>query len=85
MAEVKDEVGVRGSGEVMSEIERTRENLASTIDALTERVSPGSVARQGMAELREQAARPEVRMAAAGAVAVVTVAVIAYAVWRRRK
>jgi len=84
MAEAKGEVAVRGSGEVMSEIERTRENLASTIDALTERVSPGNVARHGLAEVREQFSRPQVWMAA-GAVALVTVAVVAFAVWRRNK
>jgi len=84
MAEVKDEVGVRGSGEVMSEIERTRENLASTIDALTDRVSPGNVVRQSLTEVREQVSRPQVRMAA-GAVALVTVAVVAFALWRRNK
>jgi len=84
MAEAKGEVAVRGSGEVMSEIERTRENLASTIDALTERVSPGNVARHSLAEVREQFSRPQVRMAA-GAVALVTVAVVAFAVWRRNK
>jgi hypothetical protein len=84
MAEVKGEVAVRDSGEVMSEIERTRKNLASTIDALTERVSPGNVARQGMDRVRGQASRPQVRMAA-GAVALVTVAAVAYALWRRSK
>ena len=84
MAETKGEVAVRDSGEVMSEIERTRENLASTIDALTERVSPGNVVRHSLTEFREQASRPQVRMAA-GAVAVVTVAVIAFALWRHNK
>jgi Protein of unknown function (DUF3618) len=84
MAEVKGEVAVRGSGEVMGEIERTRENLANTIDALTERVSPGNVARHGLAEVREQVARPQVRIAA-GAVAAVTVAVVVFALWRRNK
>ena len=84
MAEVKGEVAVRDSGEVMSEIERTRQSLASTIDALTDRVSPGNVARQGLDRVREQVSRPQVRMAA-GAVAVVTVAVVALALWRRNK
>jgi len=84
MAEVKGEVAVRDSGEVMSEIERTRQSLASTIDALTERVSPGNVARQGLDRAREQVSRPPVRMAA-GAVALVTVAVVAFALWRRHK
>jgi len=84
MAEAKGEVAVRGSDEVMSEIESTRVNLANTIDALTERVSPGNVARQSLAEARELVSRPQVRMAA-GAVAVVTVAVVALALWRRNK
>jgi len=84
MAETKGEVAVRDSGEVMSEIERTRENLASTIDALTERVNPSNVARYGLTQVREQASRPQVRIAA-GAVAVVTVAVVAFALWRRNK
>jgi hypothetical protein len=82
---VNGEVAVRGSGEVMSEIERTRANLANTIDALTERVSPGNVARLSLAEVREQFSRPQVRMAAGAAVALVTVGVIAFAVWRRSK
>jgi hypothetical protein len=84
MAEVKGEVAVRDSGEVMSEIERTRANLANTIDALTDRVSPGNVARQSLDRVREQASRPQVRMAA-GAVALVTVAAVAFALWRRNK
>jgi len=84
MAEVKGEVAVRDSGEVMSEIERTRQSLASTIDALTDRVSPGNVARQGLDRVREQVSRPQVRMAA-GAVALVTVGVVAYALWRRNR
>lgn len=84
MAEAKGEVAMRGSGEVMSEIESTRENLANTIDALTDRVSPGNVARHGLAEVRQQVSRPQVKMAA-GAVALVAVAVVAFALWRRRK
>jgi Protein of unknown function (DUF3618) len=84
MAEVKGEVAVRDSGEVMGEIERTRKNLASTIDALTERVSPGNVARQSVDRVRGQASRPQVRMAA-GAVALVAAAAVAFALWRRGK
>ena len=84
MAEAKGEVAVRGSGEVMSEIERTRENLASTIDALTERVSPGNVARHSLAEVREQFSRPQVRMAA-GAAILITAAAVGFMLWRRNK
>ena len=63
MAEADGEVAVRDPNQVISEIETTRENLARTIDALTERVSPGNVARQTMTEVREQLSRPQVRLA----------------------
>ena len=84
MAEADSKVEVRAPNEVISEIERTRENLAQTIDALTERVSPGNVARQTMTEVREQLSRPQVRLAG-GAVILITVATVGFALWRRRK
>ena len=84
MAEVNGRVAVRDPDAVINEIERTREDLAHTIDALTERVSPGNVARQTLAEVREKVSLPQARMVG-GAVALVTVAVVAYALWRRRK
>jgi cytochrome c-type biogenesis protein CcmH/NrfG len=84
MAEPPGEVAVRDPDAVIDDIERTRENLAQTIDALTERVSPGNVARQTLAEVREKVSGPQIRMVG-GAVALVTVAVVAYALWRRRR
>lgn len=39
------------------EIERTRDELARTIDALAERVSPRNVASRGVARLKEEAAQ----------------------------
>ena len=84
MAEADGVVAVRDPNQVISEIESTRENLARTIDALTERVSPGNVARYTMAEVREQLSRPQVRLAG-GAVILVTVAAVGFALWRRRK
>jgi prefoldin subunit 5 len=83
MAEADSKVEVRDSDEVINEIERTRENLAQTIDALTERVSPGNIARRTLAKARAQASRPEVQLIG-GAVALVTVTVIAIGMWRRR-
>jgi Protein of unknown function (DUF3618) len=68
---------------VINEIERTREDLAHTIDALTERVSPSNVARLTMAEVREQLSRPQVRLVG-GAAIVITVAAVGLALWRRR-
>ena len=84
MAQVNGRVAVRDSDTVINEIERTREDLAHTIDALTERVSPGNVARQTMTEVREQLSRPQVRLAG-GAVILITVAAVGFALWRRRK
>jgi hypothetical protein len=84
MAEAESKVEVRAPNEVISEIERTRENLAQTIDALTERVSPGSIARRTLAKAREQVSRPEVQLVG-GAVVLVTVAVLAIGMWRRRQ
>ncbi len=42
---------------LVTEIERTRDNLARTIDAIAERVSPAHVARRARQQVREQAGR----------------------------
>jgi Protein of unknown function (DUF3618) len=83
MAEANGEVALRDPDALVKEIERTRENLARTIDTLTQRVSPANVARRALSRVLDQASRPEVQLAAgAAAAAVVTVAVLA---WRRRR
>lgn len=84
MAEANGKVAVRDPDVLIKEIERTRENLARTIDALTERVSPGHVTRHAVSRLRDQASRPEVRLVG-GVAAAATVALVAYALWRRRR
>ena len=84
MAQVNGRVAVRDPDAVINEIERTREDLAHTIDALTERVSPGNVARRSLDRVREQIARPEVQLIG-GAVALVAAAAVAYSLWRRRR
>ena len=85
MAEADGEVAVRDPDAVVQDIENTRENLARTIDALTDRVSPGSVARRSLAKVREEVSRrPQVQMVG-GAVVLVTAAVIAIGIWRRRR
>ena len=82
MAEANGEVAVRDPDQLVKQIERTRENLARTIDTLTERVSPANVAKRALSKLRDQASRPEVQIGAA-AVTVVTVALVVWR-WRRR-
>jgi len=81
MAEANGEVALRDPDQLVKEIERTRENLARTIDTLTERVSPANLAKRALSQVRDQVSRPEVQVGAA-AVAVVTVALL---VWRRRR
>jgi hypothetical protein len=83
MAEANGEVALRDPDALVKEIERTRENLARTIDTLTQRVSPANVARRAMSRALDQASRPEVQLVAgAAAAAVVTLAFLA---WRRRR
>ena len=69
---------------LVAEIERTRENLARTIDSLADRVSPAKNARRLRSRLEEQAARPEVRLAAA-AIGFALVSLTAYRAFARRR
>lgn len=75
---------IRNPDALVAEIDRTRENLARTIDALAERVSPASNARKLREQAVEQLARPEVRLAAA-AVGLALVGVAIYRIWGRRR
>ncbi len=81
MAEANGEVALRDPDALVKEIERTRENLARTIDTLTERVSPAGLAKHAMDRVRDQVSRPEVQIGAAA----VTVVTLALLVWRRRR
>jgi Protein of unknown function (DUF3618) len=83
MAEANGEVALQDPDALVKQIERTREDLARTIDTLTQRVSPGNVARRAMSRVLDQASRPDVQLAAGAAVlAVVGVTILA---WRRRR
>ena len=69
---------------IVAQIERTRENLAQTIDTLADRVSPASNLRRLRERALEQAAQPEVRLAmAAVGLAIVGVAILR--IWGRRR
>jgi hypothetical protein len=84
MAEANGEVAVQDPDQLVKQIERTRENLARTIDTLTERVSPGNVAKRAMSKVLDQAARPEVQIGAAAVTAAAAVSVALLMWWRRR-
>lgn len=76
--------GARDPEALVTQIEQARENLARTIDALAERVSPAYNAQRLLARAKEQAARPELRIAA-GAVATIVLASAAFGILRRRR
>src|SRR5579875_329091 len=73
-----------GSRGIVAESERTRENLARTIDALADRVSPAYAAQRLRERARAQAARPEVRLAAAAA-GLAVVGLVLLRSWARRR
>ena len=85
MAEANGTVAIRDPDVLVGEIERTRQDLARTIDALTDRVSAANVARRATARLLEQAGRPEVRLAGAAVAAAIALGAAAYLVRRRRR
>jgi len=67
----------------VQEIELARADLARTIDAIADRVSPANVARRGAGRLLERARAVDPRLAAGAAVA--AAGVVALVVWRRRR
>jgi Protein of unknown function (DUF3618) len=81
---VNGKTGGRGAEAIVAEIERTRENLARTIDSLAERVSPATNLRRLRERGLEQASRPEVQLAAA-AVGLAVIGLAVYRIWGRRR
>lgn len=84
MADTERAVVPRDPDALVKEIERTRENLAQTIDALTQRVSPANVARRAADRAREQLSSPEGRLIGGAAATAVALGIVVY-LWRRRR
>ncbi len=66
---------------LVGEIERTRADLARTIDEIADRVSPGNVARRSLDQARERLSQVDPLIG--GAIALAAVSVTCYLVWRR--
>jgi Protein of unknown function (DUF3618) len=66
---------------LVGEIERTRADLAHTIDEIADRVSPGNVARRTADRAKERLS--QVDPLVGGAVALAAVSVTCYLIWRR--
>jgi hypothetical protein len=77
-------VARRDSDDIVAEIERTRENLARTIDSLAERVSPAGNMRRLREQAADQVSKPEIQLAVA-AVALAAAGIVIYRIWGRRR
>jgi hypothetical protein len=83
MADTDTALEARDPDTLVTEMERTREDLARTIDAIADRVSPANNARRLMSRVREQAGQIDPRFVAVGAAAAIGIAVLL--VWQRRR
>jgi hypothetical protein len=83
MADADRAPSAGGQDTLIREIEQTRQDLARTIDAITERVSPANVARRTADRLRQRAQALDPAIVGAGAA--VAVGLVAFLVWRRRR
>jgi len=66
---------------LVSEIERTRAELARTIDEISDRVSPSKVARRTADRARQRIS--QIDPLVGGAVALAVVGVTCFVIWRR--
>ncbi len=70
---------------LVADIDRTRAELARTIDAISDRVSPKKNARRAMVQIRQRASKIDPVVAGAAAAAVVVAGLTAVFLLRRRK
>ena len=81
-----DPAAERSPAEIEAEIERTRQRLAGTVDAIADRVKPANIARRGAESAKAQVIdkRGQVRTGRAAGIAA-AVAVVGLLVWRRNR
>jgi Protein of unknown function (DUF3618) len=79
--ETSDPAASLPPGELVGEIERTRANLARTIDEIADRVSPANVAKRAAYTVKARLSQVDPRIG--GAVALGVVSVTCYLVWRK--
>jgi Protein of unknown function (DUF3618) len=69
----------------VADIDRTRAELARTIDAISDRVSPRRNANRAMEQIRQRATQVDPLMAGAAAAAVLVSVTVIFLVRRRRR
>jgi hypothetical protein len=85
MADAETDAKPVTQGELVADIDRTRTELARTIDAIADRVSPKKNVHRAMAEVRQRASQIDPLMAGAAAAAMVVSVSVLFLVRRRRK
>ena len=81
MAETETDSSKLAPNALVGEIERTRAELARTIDEISDRVSPSKVAQRATDRARERISQVDPLIG--GAVALAAVSVTCYLLWRR--
>ena len=85
MADAETDAKPVNQDQLVADIDRTRTELARTIDAIADRVNPKKNAHRAMAELRLRAGQIDPLIAGAAAAAVVVGVSVLFLVRRRRK
>lgn len=81
MAETETDTAKLAPSALVTEIERTRADLARTIDEIADRVSPSKVAQRASREVRVRISQVDPMIG--GALALAAVSVTSYLIWRR--
>ena len=81
MAETETDSSKLAPNALVGEIERTRAELARTIDEISDRVSPSKVAQRATDRARERISQVDPLIG--GAVALAAVSLTCYVIWRR--
>jgi hypothetical protein len=81
MAETETDPARLAPGALVAEIERTRAELARTIDDIADKVSPSKVAQRASRQVRIRISQVDPLIG--GAVALTAVSLTCYVIWRR--
>ena len=85
MADAETDAKPVNQDELVADIDRTRAELARTIDAIADRVSPKKNMDRAMAEIRQRSSRIDPLMAGAAAAALVVGVSILFLTRRRKR
>jgi len=85
MADAETDAKPVNQDELVADIDRTRAELARTIDAIADRVSPKKNVDRAMAEFRQRTSRIDPLVAGAAAAALVVGVSVLFLARRRRK